>query len=188
MGFTNLILLQSAYSCSAHCPFFISVFPAPLTLSFFFLPLQLICCPRPPSPLSLWLSATPRRFFLPPSLCITLFSLMGSLVNMSLSLDLLFTISSLIAVKLMKWSTTMTHSFRCSLPCLQSFMPPPFFLSIFLLVSLLFLLLDFESLFLMVHFSEYFTPLLAVFDSSFFCARKYISSLFNSTDISQNPF
>lgn len=167
MDFTNLILFQSAYSCSAHCPFFISFFLAPLTLSSFFLPLQLICCPQPPSRLPMWLSATPRHFFLPPFLCITLFSLMGSLVNMSLSLDLLFTISSLIAVKLMKWSTTMTHPFRCSLPCLQSFMPHPFFLNIFLLVSL-FLYFDFESLFLMVHVSNYFTPLSAVFDSSVF--------------------
>lgn len=150
MGFTNLILFQSAYSCSAHCPFFISFFLSPLTpLSSFFLPLQLLCCPQPPSPLSLWLSAEPGHFFLPPSLCITLFQpngITGEHVSLSgFALYYIFTYRC--EVNEMEYKN---DPFLPLLPPLPSSLP--LFLNIFLLVSLLFLVPDFESLFLSAGF------------------------------------
>ena len=115
MAFTNLILFQRC--------FFFFFFP-PAALAFFFFHQHL---PQPPPSFS---SSLPFLFFsmplpsphhfprafsaqiflsLLPSLSVLPFlSLMGSPANTSPSLALLSTISSLIAVKLMKWSTGVT--------------------------------------------------------------------------------
>lgn len=161
MGFTILILFQRCFFLLHSLSFFHRLLPrSPHPTFIFILPPPffpppacptLPSCPQPPSPLSLCLSASPCYFSLPPSLCITLSQPNGITgEHASLSSFALSTISSLIAVKLMKWSARMTPSFDRFLTYsifIQS-SQPPLFLNIFILVSLLYLPPDFESLFL----------------------------------------
>lgn len=119
MAFTNFILFQRCFffpPAALAFSFSISIFLGrPLTppsfssslpsSSFFFF------CHACPFPSPLFPAPFQPGYFpsLPPSLSVLLFlSLMGSPANTSPSPALLSTISSLIAVKLMKWSTGVT--------------------------------------------------------------------------------